>query len=352
MPVGFRAGVLIAERPARLARFPVWLASFMLTRMNWILLSVVSALLLGVYDAAKKWSVRGNAVPVVLLLSVTIGALLYSPLVIWSTLSPETIPFDSFVVRPLSWDRHALVVAKSILVGASWTFAFSALKHLPLSIAAPIRATSPFWTIMIAILFFGERPSWIQWLGIAIVLIGFWCFTLVGRREGIRFLRDQWVGLMVAATLLGACSSIYDKWLLQYAGFEPVTMQAWFTIYLVPVMVPLAIWWYRFDSPPAAIRLGKPADEPSGGDVFVGQPFHWRWSIAAVSPLLILADGFYFVALADPAAMISVVSVVRRCSVVIALAFGAKALSEANFRAKTGCVGVILLGVILLTWHG
>ena len=318
----------------------------MLACMNWILLSIVSAILLGVYDAAKKWSVRGNAVPVVLLCSVSIGAALYLPLMIWSAVSADTIPADGFVVKPLSWCRHGLIASKSILVGASWTFAFSALKHLPLSIAAPIRATSPFWTILIAIAFFGERPSLIQWTGIAIVLIGFWRFTLVGRLEGIRFTRNRWVSLMMIATLLGACSSIYDKWLLQYAEFEPVTMQAWFTVYLVPVMVPLAIWWCRNDRP------GCAALERGGERVGEGQPFQWRWSIALVSPLLILADWFYFVALSDPGAMVSVVSVVRRCSVVIALGFGAKALSEANFRAKSACVALILLGVVMLTWHG
>ena len=317
--------------------------------MNWILLSIVSAVLLGVYDAAKKWSVQTNAVPIVLLVSVSIGAVLYLPLVVWSTFWGETIPFDSFVVRPLSWREHGLIASKSLLVGASWTFAFSALKHLPLSIAAPIRATSPFWTIVIAILFFGERPTPLQWTGIVIVLIGFWRFTLVGRREGIRFTRNRWVAMMTTATLLGACSSIYDKWLLQHAGFDPVTMQAWFTIDLVPVMMPLAIWWYRFDAPKRSAGSGSPTAGVGGR---LSQPFRWRWSIAFVSPLLILADWFYFVALSDPEALVSVVSVVRRSSVVIALGFGAKALSEANFRAKSACVAVILLGVVLLTWHG
>ncbi|MCO8123870.1 DMT family transporter [Stieleria sp. TO1_6] len=304
--------------------------------MNWILLSIVSAILLGFYDGAKKWSVRGNAVPIVLLLTVSIGALIYLPLIIWSHWDPDSIGWKFFVVQPLSWERHALIAAKSILVGASWTFAFTALKHLPLSIGAPIRATSPLWTILIAILFFGERPAPLQWLGIAVVLIGFWRFTLVGRREGIQFTRNRSVTWMVLATLLGACCSIYDKWLLQYAAFPPVTLQAWFTLYLVPVMLPLACWWYWNDSPQ---RLGRH-----------GQNFQWRHSIALVSPLLIVADLFYFDALSDPDAMISIVSVLRRCSVVIALGFGAKALSEANFRAKAACVAVILVGVVLLTW--
>jgi drug/metabolite transporter (DMT)-like permease len=230
-------------------------------------------------------------------------------------------------------------MAKSVLVGASWTFAFFALQQLPLSIAAPIRATSPFWVILIATIAFGERPTAIQWLGMGVVLVGFWRFSLVGRREGIRFTRDRSVGLMIAATWLGACSSIYDKWLLQYAGLDPVTMQAWFTIDLVPVMIPLALRWLR----------GAVAERRRDRS---WRPFRWRATILLVSPLLILADFFYFIAVANPEAMISVVSVLRRSSVVLALCFGARALSEANFRAKLACVGLILAGVVLLTWHG
>lgn len=339
--------------------------------MEWILLSIVSATLLGVYDAAKKLSVRGNAVPVVLLLCVSIGAALFAPLMVWSVIAPDTIPWQSLRIQPLTARQHGLVLSKSILVGASWSFAFTALKHLPLSIGAPIRATSPFWTILIAIVTFGERPTVLQWCGMLIVLLGFWRFSLVGRSEGIRFSQDRSVYWMMIATLLGALSSIYDKWLLQYAMLDPGTMQAWFTVYLVPVMVPLAVWWYRNDRPPPrnhapgetgtppSSSLGQPnvslpsegADmesDASGGNRG-GSRFHWRWSIACVSPLLILADRFYFIALANPEAMVSVVSVVRRTSVVIALAFGARALSEANFRAKVTCVALILVGVVLLT---
>ena len=265
----------------------------------------------------------------VLLCSVAIGASLYLPVVLWTRAGGTVF---GQVVKALTWSEHGLIFAKSLLVGSSWTLAFSALKHLPLSVAAPIRATSPLWTILIALFFFQERPTFVQWIGISIVLAGFWRFTLVGRSEGIRFGRNRSVALMVGATLLGACSSIYDKWLLQHAGLEPTTLQAWFTIYLVPVTVPLAVWWYRW---------GRQE-----------HPFRWRRSIALVSPLLIAADWFYFTALADPQAMVSIVSVIRRSSVIIALAFGVGALSEGNLRAKSICVGIILVGVMLLTWHG
>jgi len=296
--------------------------------MSWIVLSLISAICLGFYDVAKKLSVRKNAVPVVLLANVSVGAAICLPLIVWSAVAPGTVPLDLLRVDPLPVTDHLLIFAKAALVGASWTFAFFALKHLPLSIAAPIRATSPFWTILIAIPFLGERPTLTQWFAMVITLGGFWMFSIVGRREGIEFSRNRWVACMVVATILGALSGIYDKVLLQTMGMRPTDVQVWFAVYLVIVMLPLFIRWCRYD---------RKAD-----------PFQWRWVIVTVSPILLVADMLYFTAVANPEALIAVISTVRRCSVVIAFAVGVKLFGEANFRGKAVCVAAILLGVLLL----
>ena len=293
--------------------------------MAWILLSIASAIGLGFYDIAKKLSVKENAVPIVLLANVSVGAAICLPLIIWSKIAPATVPLDLIRVDPIGLNDHLLIFAKSALVGASWTFAFFALKHLPLSIAAPIRATSPIWTILIAIPLFSERPSVIQWLGIAITIVGFWMFSAVGNREGIRFSRNRWVACMIVATIIGALCGIYDKYLLQSLGMRPTNVQVWFAVYLVPVMLPLAIRWYMRDR--------------------IETPFQWRSVILLVSPILLVADMLYFTAVANPDALISIISTLRRCSVVIAFLFGIKALGEANLRHKSVCVTAILIGV-------
>ena len=166
----------------------------MLRGMDWITLSIVSAALLGVYDAAKKLSVHHNAVPIVLLCCVSIGAVVYLPAIIWSHLDYSSVPLDAFRIESLSWERHLLVFAKSVLVGASWTLAFHALKELPLSIAAPIRATSPFWTIVIATLFFAERPTAMQWIGIGHRTTGILAIH-DGRQARRHTLRSQQIGV-------------------------------------------------------------------------------------------------------------------------------------------------------------
>ena len=290
---------------------------------NWILLSLFSGLLLGCYDITKKASVRDNAVPPVLLLSVMTGAVIWLLILVGSS--------DSSVVaaRDLGLREHGLLFAKSVMVGLSWSCAFFALKHLPISVATPIRATSPVWTILIAVAAMSERPSVQQWLGIGLVLAAFFALSRVGAKEDIHFHRDRWVGLMLVATLVGSLCAIYDKYLLQTERLSPVSVQAWFSIYLVPVMLPLAIRWWRYDREQT--------------------PFQWRWSIPMISVLLLVADYAYFTAVSDPDALISVVSPLRRTSVIVAFAFGILSLKEKNWRAKAPCIGVILLGVYLIS---
>ena len=223
---------------------------------------------------SKKTAVRDNAVPVVLLLNVSTAAFIWSIPVTVSWFSGNGSSDGSGCgdglaqLSRLTPGTHALLFSKSLLVGASWTCAFFALKHLPISVATPIRATSPLWTVLIAVTLFGERPGIAQWFGVGIVVAAFVAFSRVGAREGIHFTRDRFVTLMMVATLLGAVSAIYDKYLLQTAKLSPAVVQAWFSIYLVPVMLPLAFRWWRVERQT--------------------NPFQWRASIPLIAIFLLM----------------------------------------------------------------
>lgn len=297
--------------------------------MTWLILSLLSACFLGIYDLAKKASVKGNAVAPVLLCSCTCGALIWLPSVVWSHFHPDFSSNEFLYVDSLPARSHGYLFAKSALVGASWTFAFFALKRLPITIAAPIRATSPLWTIMIACIWMGERPSTIQWAGIVVILLSFFAFAFVGKLDGIRFHRDRGVTFMVIATLLAACSAIYDKYLLQNLGFRAATVQAWFSIYLVPIMVPLATYWYFAQQKET--------------------PFHWRRTIPMIAIMLMIADYLYFSALRYDDAMISLVSPLRRVSVVVAFFGGSQFFGEKNLMPKACCTATMLVGVWMLS---
>ena len=300
--------------------------------MSWVLLSILSALFLGVYDLAKKAGVRENAVPPVLFLGVLAGAAVWTPLLLWSQLSPESFPSERFLVKPLTPAEHILLFFKSALVSCSWILNYFAVKHLPVSIASPIRATAPLWTILIAVALLGERPETLQWFGVVVILGAFYAFSFVGRLEDIHFHKDRWVALMVGATLIGSLSALYDKYLLQQRAMDPATVQCWFSIYLVAVQIPFVSAW----------RSGR----------FGVREFEWRWCIALIGVLLLVADFLYFVAIGQPDALISVISPLRRCAVVVTFLGGMAAYQEKNFRPKLACVLVLLVGVFLLNWKG
>ena len=79
--------------------------------------------------------------------------------------------------------------------------------------------------------------------------------------------------------------------------------------------------------------------------------FSWRWSILLISIFLSMADFAYFYALSLPGAMISIVSMVRRGSVLVSFVCGAVLFRERNLKAKAIDMCFVLLGMIFL-WIG
>jgi bacterial/archaeal transporter family protein len=294
--------------------------------MHWITASLLSALFLGVYELCTKHAVRDNAVLPVLFFSTLTGATVWAALLLVQAVHPGTLP-PSLVTDPLTALQHLQLAFKSAIVAASWIFTYFALKHLPLSIGSPIRATSPLFTLFGAILILGERPTLLESLGVMITLGSFVGLSFAGRREGVHFHRDKWVGFLMAGTLFGAASSLYDKYLLGRLQFSVPTVQAWFSVYLLVLFAPFMVGWQR--------RWWDRSQ------------FHWRWSIPFIAFSLLVADYIYFGALRDPDSLVSLVMSLRRGSTLVAFGGGLLLFGELNGLQKLPAVIGILVGIVL-----
>ncbi len=293
----------------------------------WLSLAFLSAALLGFYDFFKKISLNQNAVIPVLFLNTLFGSLFFLPLVILSHTSPEWLKDTLVYVRPIDWVTQLFLVLKAIIVLTSWLFTYFAMKHLPITITGPIRATQPILVLLGALLIFGERLNLYQWIGVSISIVSFYLLSLSGKKEGINFRNNKWIFYTVLATLTGSMSGLYDKYLLK--SFDPMTVQVWYTFYQFVIMaVILLVLWV-------------PQRKNS-------TPFEWRWSILFISVFLCLADFVYFYALSDQNSMISIVSMVRRSGVVVSFACGALFLQEKNIKSKAIDIVLVLLGMFFL----
>lgn len=293
----------------------------------WLILAFLSALLLGFYDVAKKQALRDNSVPAVLLLNTFFSSLIFLPSIV-STLSGGGW-FDVTAYRiPLgTLHDHILVALKAVIVLSSWAFGYYGIKHLPITIVGPINATRPVMVLIGALLIFGERLNALQWIGVGLAVFSLFMLSRAGRREGIDFGHNVWIVCVAAAALLGAASGLYDRYLMQ--RLEPIFVQGWYNLYQTIIMIVVMTLMRLFDSRSA-------------------ERFQWSWAIPMISILLTAADMAYFVALSDTDAMISVVSMIRRGSVVVSFACGALLFRERNLKAKALDLALIIIGMVFL----
>ncbi len=295
----------------------------------WLSLAFLSAALLGLYDVAKKKSLSGNAVLPVLLLNTLFSSLLFLPAILSAELGLGWFDSTPLAASRGTAEAHALVAVKSVIVLTSWIFGYFGMKHLPLTIVGPVNATRPVLVLVGALAVFGERLNGFQWIGVALALTSLVLLPRSGRREGVDFRHNVWILCLAAAAVTGAASGLYDKYIM--TRLDPAFVQSWYNLYQLGMMaVVTALLW-----------LPRRA----------ASPFRWSWAIPLISVFLSAADFAYFCALREPDAMISVVSMVRRGSVVVSFLCGALLFGERNLRAKAVDLGFVLLGMLFL-WLG
>lgn len=308
----------------------------------WVVYALVSASLLGLYDVFKKKALQGNAVIPVLLINTVICTLFFLPSIVGS-LTGMISSDSSLYIPDGGWHEHKLVIIKAFVVLSSWICGYFAIKKLPLTIVGPVNATRPVMTLVGAMLIFGERLNLLQWAGVCMAIFSFWMLSRSGKKEGIDFKSNVWVLLLVAAAVLGACSGLYDKYLMASsgAGLDRLFVQGWYNLYQAVIMgiIMLLVW---LPERKRALDRAVPGTRP---DYVL---FVWKWTIPFISLALTAADLAYLYALTMPGAMISVVSMIRRSSVLVSFVFGAVVFHEKNLRSKALDLVFVLLSLILL----
>lgn len=332
----------------------------------WLVLAFVSAVFLGFYDTSKKASLKDNAVLPVLLLNTIFSTLIFSPFLLdylggfgWFTgtfldtastahsadsqhltqtsCSPltagtfcNTLCINGFADHNPELCAHLLVVLKAFIVLSSWICGYFGLKHLPLTIVGPINATRPVIVLVGAMLFFGERLNLYQWVGVVLAIFSIFLMSKAGHKENIDFKSNRWIWCVAAATLMGAVSGLYDKYIMK--SLSPMFVQSWFNFYQMIIMSIICglIWW------------------PSRKKT---TPFRWNWAIPLISVFICIGDFAYFTSLNDPDSMISVVSLVRRSSVIISFICGVVIFKERNIKAKILDLILLLAGMAFI-WIG
>ena len=278
----------------------------------WIWLAVGSALMLGVYDVAKKQSLKYNSSFGVLFLATAFSTLFLSP---WLSHGPL--------------QDHLRLMFKAVLVTLSWVAGMEGLKRLPITIASTIKASRPVFVLLLSILIFGEKLNGWQWAGSIVALVALYMLSLSSRKEGIEFRTNAGFWWMVLSVVAGVASALWDKHIL--GSMEPLFVQSWCNLYITVLLsLTMLMSWLR--------------------DKEKFQPLRWDWNILLISIFITTADALYFFSLKDPDALLSVISMIRRSSVLVTFIGGAILFKETNLKSKAIALLVLLAGMALIVF--
>ena len=309
----------------------------------WVLLAILSALCLGFYDVSKKRALQQGDVLTVLAGSVCISALVLCLPLLLSRLSPEMVEGSMFFVPKIGARGHLLIFLKSCIVLSSWVFAYISVKYLPLSVVSPMQATRPMWTLVGAMLIFGERLNGWQWAGVVCALVSIFLFSLTAKAhpttsdktptKGNNTTRKYYLCLLLAI-LIGAGSGLYDKYMMRH--YDHNAVQVYYTVYQALMMLVIWLcnrWKTRHETKSTPLPL-----------------LHRRLllPVACISLFLVLSDYVYMLALSDPRSMIPVVSTIRRGGTIIPFLYGILILKEPNAGKKIACLTGVAIGLLCL----
>jgi drug/metabolite transporter (DMT)-like permease len=237
------------------------------------------------------------------------------------------IPFVVLIRRhPPSWEGVPFLVASSLAEVAYGVFLARAYARSDLSFAYPIaRGTGVLLVPLMALPLFGEHPSLLAWLGIALIVLGvLWLHLPVLRRMMARQGLDGVVS--PPAVLTGVTIATYS--LIDSAGVRRVHP----FVYLYLTYVLIAIWLAPFiltrRRPALAVELRQ------GWPMLVG-------GMAVFGTYCIILVAFRL-------APVSYVVPMREISIVVGAVIGVRLLGEPFGRSRVAACVVVATGVIAI----
>ncbi|MFM7346851.1 MAG: EamA family transporter [Tagaea sp.] len=285
----------------------------------WVVFGLCAGFILGIYDIATKKGMSGNDVLPVVFWSSVFGALCWLPPIL-------ALSFDAVSpVRGAGLTAHLLLLPKSAMMTASWILAYYAVKRLSLSLAGAVRASGPIWTMAGGVVLFAEVLTPLQSAGLTVTVAAYYAFAVVGRKEAVFAGDFAALLLMLCATLCSALVTVYDKYLVVALELGALDIQAWSAVQRTTIAGLACLIAARrgFDG----FRLRRPDR-----------------SIVVIGVTWVAAEYVYFLAYRDPEAMVTLLSVLRRMSLVVSFAYSAAYMGEANLRLKTAMIAGLLAG--------
>ena len=280
--------------------------------MAWAWLVLLYGVLKGARDVAKKKAMEKSSV---------LGVLFFYTFLSFLMVLPEAKGAMG-VPAPLM----GATVLKSFVIFVGWICGFKALEKMPVSLYGILDLSQMLFTMLLGVVFLGERMTLLQGAGLILVLGGL-LMLRAGRNGGAmknEGVEMKWVGMALICCLFNGISGTMDKVLMR--SMTSVQLQFWYMFFLSG--------FYGLYLLVRKIRIDWKNVLKNG----------WIWLMAI---LFVIGDRALFMANGMEGSRVTVMTLVKQSSCVVAIAGGWLVFKEKNIGFKLVCAAVVIAGIVL-----
>lgn len=284
----------------------------MIERMAWAWLVLLYGVLKGARDVAKKKAMEKSSV---------LGVLFFYTFLSFLMVLPEAKGAMG-VPAPLM----GATVIKSFVIFVGWICGFKALEKMPVSLYGILDLSQMLFTMLLGVVFLGERMTLLQGAGLLLVLSGL-VMLRAGKNGGAmksEGVEMKWVGMALICCLFNGISGTMDKVLMK--SMTSVQLQFWYMFFLSG--------FYGLYLLIRKIRIDWKSVLKNG----------WIWLMAV---LFVIGDRALFMANGMPDSRVTVMTLIKQSSCVMAIIGGRLIFREKNIGYKLICAGVVIAGILL-----
>ncbi len=278
---------------------------------TWIIFVALWGIFKGIREPIKKKALEKTSVLSVLFMYTFIGFLM-------------AVPFARDVFS-LSATAYFFIFLKSAVLFVAWILGLSSLKRLPVSLYGVIDVTRVIFSTLMGIIFLGERLNLTGVISLILVATG---VGLASSKKAVKQENCRYtdIGLVIISCLLNSVSGTIDKHIMTTQNVDSSQLLFWYMLFLSAMYL-------------SYILITKTKLDIKGS---IKNPY-----IYIMSFLLVFGDKLVFIANQDPESRVTVMTLIKQCSVLVTIFLGMVLYKEKNIIRKIICSGIIILGIML-----
>lgn len=228
------------------------------------------------------------------------------------------------------------IAIKSFLIFIAWICSFKAIKKLPLSLMGVLDLSRVLFATTLGVIVLNEVMSTIHIIGLIFVCAGLlllkWPVVRASNTENKEEPSESGSNIVYiicafVSCLLNAVSGLMDKILM--ADINSSQLQFWYMLYLVIFYLIYMLASHK------KINLKRAFSNK------------WIWIL---SVLFVIADRALFIANADPASRVTIMTLIKQSGVIVTILAGRFIFKEKHTTHKLICAAVIIIGIVLGTF--